>query len=294
MEFPPSPFEFNKQQEQRLNGNETTPLLKDIRKKNHNAGLYGIDESAVSPPPPSDKLLTLDDRKDSKGSKRIKSRKMAAFIAACYLMDYEHGRPPSLSSNFDTITPEQLRLFRVQFSEAWRWLGVNLAVVLLFVAHVVNDISSVAMHTFAVTILLVEVWMKEVLYGQDHSRDFGHRDRALVRPMMIFLFALGIESWARLVLPEDYDAYDAKVTSTPQRPVVFVTAIFKPLVLFYTSRKARNALESLKRIGNIVVRVLLIEVFLILSFAAVACRMFKDSSSFQTLAVSWLSLFERK
>lgn len=288
MEFPQTDFAFS-EQEQRLNGNETTPLLKDIRRKNN--GLYGSDESGrPPPPPPSNDLNGKDDRNYTKQFKRAKSRKMGAFIAACYLMDYENGRPPSLSSNFETVTPEQLRLFRIQFSEVWRWLGVNLAVVLLFMAHAVNDISSVAMHTYAVTILLVEVYMKEVLYGDDHSRDFGHRDRALVRPMMLLLVFLGIESWTRLVLPE----YGMAVTSTPQRPFILVTAVFKPLVLFYTSRKARNALEALQRIGKIVTRVLLIEVFLILSFAAVACRMFKHSSGFETLAASWLSLFERK
>mmetsp|Transcript_21064 Transcript_21064/g.51838 ORF Transcript_21064/g.51838 Transcript_21064/m.51838 type:complete len:1143 (-) Transcript_21064:54-3482(-) len=286
MEFPPS-FPFSEQDQQRLNGNEATPLLKDVRTMKNN-GVYGSERSDIPLLPPSDTLNGKDDRKDAK-AKRIKSRKMAAVIASCYLMDYENGRPPSLSSNFETITHEQLRLYRIQFSETWRWLGVNLAVILLFMAHAVNDISSVAMHSYAVTILLMEVWMKEVLYGQDHSRDFGHRDRALVRPMMVLLFALGIESWTRLVLPE---AGTTTETHTPQTPFILVTAVFKPLVLFYTSRKARNALEALQRIGKIVIRVLLIEVFLILSFAAVACRMYKTSSGFESLAVSWLSLFE--
>lgn len=288
MEFPPTIFDNDDNDQNQRNNNEGTPLLKDIRRKNNS--LYGIDEMGVAPPPPPPSDDPNEDRQELlTRSKRVRSRKMAAFIAACYLMDYEHGRPPSLSSNFQSITSEQLRLYRIQFSPWWRWLGVNLAVVLLFMAHAVNDISAVGMHTYAVTILLAEVWMKETLYGQDHSRDFGHRDRALVRPMMVFLFALGIESWTRLVMPSELAAM-----TLSGRPFILVTGIFKPLVLFYTSRKARNALEALQRIGKIVTRVLLIEVFLILSFAAVACRMFRSSSGFETLAVSWLSLFERK
>lgn len=290
MEFPPA-FEFGKRDQQVYGKNhpETEPLLSSDENRN---GLYGIQESGIPPPPPpSDKMSGIDDRKNSK-SKRIKSRKMAATIAACYLMDYEAGRPPSLSSNFPTITQEQLRVYRVQFSTAWRWLGVNLAVIFLFMAHAVNDISSVVMHAYAVTILFVEVWMKEVLYGQDHSRDFGHRDRSLVRPMVLFLFALGMESWARLGVRSDYGSDTAVANS--HGPFILVTAIFKPLVLFYTSRKARNALEALQRIGRIVVRVLIIEGFLILSFAAVACRMYRAYSGFETLSASWLSLFECK
>eukprot|EP00980_Cylindrotheca_fusiformis_P007439 scaffold1533_cov98-Cylindrotheca_fusiformis.AAC.3 len=236
-----------------------------------------------------------DDAKNSNGDngeyipKQIKSRSMAATVAAFYLMDYEAGRPPSLSPNFETISREQLRLYRIQFSALWKWFGVNLAVVLLFTAHAVNDVPSVAMHTVAIIIFLAEIWMKEVVYGQDHARDFEHRDRALVPPMVIFLFALGFESWTRLL----FQAYFGNDDSS-DRPFILVTALFKPIVFFYISKQARSALEALRRISRIVIRVLVIEVFLILSFAAVACRLYNTYDSFRNLSVSWLSLFECK
>ena len=51
-------------------------------------------------------------------------------------------------------------------------------------------------------------------------------------------------------------------------------------------------MEALARIARTVIRVLLIEVVLILSFAAVACRLFQDFESFDHLSIAWLSLFK--
>lgn len=265
---------------------ERSPLLPPTGYYN-GFGVYGAGSDEGHPF--DEKKANGDHREQEVKPHQIRSRSMAATVAAFYLLDYEAGRPPSLSPNFETITQKQLKLYRIQFSSLWRWLGVNLAVVLLFMAHASNDLSSVAMHTYAICIFLSEIWMKEVVYGHDHSRDFGHRDRALVVPMIIFLFALGIESWTRLLTQPEY----GKDERNPP-PFILATALFKPLVLFYISRQARSALEALKRISRIVTRVLVIEGFLILSFAAVACRMYKGYDSFENLSVSWLSLFECK
>jgi hypothetical protein len=264
---------------------EISPLLASDHR--NRVGVYGVGSEGGHPLHIGGNKLN-GDKPEVKPS-QIKSRSMAATVAAFYLMDYEAGRPPSLSPNFETITQEQLRLYRIQFSSLWKWLGVKLAVVLLFMAHAANDVSSVAMHTYAVIILLSEVRMKEVVYGQDRSRDLDHPDRVLVRPMIVFLCALGIESWTRLILQPNYGREE-----TNPRPFVLATAFFKPLVLFYISGKARSALEALQRISRIVIQVLFVEGFLILSFAAVACRMYKAYDSFENLSVSWLSLFECK
>jgi hypothetical protein len=264
---------------------EGSPLLPSDHR--NGVGVYGVGSKGGHPLHIGGNKLN-GDKPEVKPS-QIKSRSMAATVAAFYLMDYEAGRPPSLSPNFETITQEQLRLYRIQFSSLWTWLGVNLAVVLLFMAHAANDVSSVAMHTYAVLVLLAEIRMKEVVYGQDRSRDFDHPDRVLVRPMIIFLFALGIESWTRLIVQPDYGRDEPN-----PRPFILATAFFKPLVLFYISGKARSALEALQRISRIVTQVLVVEGFLILSFAAVACRMYKAYDSFENLSVSWLSLFECK
>jgi hypothetical protein len=76
----------------------------------------------------------------------------------------------------------------------------------------------------------------------------------------------------------------------PQRP--WVASVFKPLVLFYISAKARQALEALLRILPIAIRVVAMELFVILAFSAVACRLFHSFDSFDTLSTAWLSLYE--
>jgi hypothetical protein len=53
-------------------------------------------------------------------------------------------------------------------------------------------------------------------------------------------------------------------------------------------------LEALLRIVKILVRVVIIEMFLILTFAAVACPIFDNDDNFHNLSTSWLSLFECK
>lgn len=71
------------------------------------------------------------------------SRRTAVQVAAYYLMDYEASRPPTLSSNFETITKEQLLLYRIHFSLPWRSF-VNMAIVLLFLSHT-QDLLVIAM-----------------------------------------------------------------------------------------------------------------------------------------------------
>eukprot|EP00536_Pseudo-nitzschia_multiseries_P010321 jgi/Psemu1/202884/e_gw1.309.2.1 len=71
------------------------------------------------------------------------------------------------------------------------------------------------------------------------------------------------------------------------------SSVLKPLALFYVSAKARESLEAILRISQIVIRVLLIEFFMILIFASVAYRMFgNDFDDFADLQTSWLSLFQ--
>ena len=96
--------------------------------------------------------------------------------------------------------------------------------------------------------------------------------------MILFTTLLAVENASRLVL-------------TSGR-MVLMSSLFKPLVLFYVSQRARDALQALARIFRIVVRVIVMELLLILMFAAVACRLFGHDPSFENLSSSWLSLFE--
>jgi len=214
----------------------------------------------------------------------LKSKSTAATVAAFFLMDYEASRPPTLSSNFDTITARQLRVYRIHFSWAWRLFGMNLAVIVLFLAHSQSRLVTALMHTYAIIVFFIELWMREQLYSLEPSSDQYHSERGLNRPLILFLLVLGLESWVWYIFPPDPHA---KVPA-------LVSSIFKPVVFFYVSLKARNALEGLARITRIVARVLLIEMLLILAFAAVGCQLFHKYEGFKDLTSSWLSLFERK
>ncbi|GKY94410.1 hypothetical protein MPSEU_000407000 [Mayamaea pseudoterrestris] len=137
-------------------------------------------------------------------------------------------------------------------------------------------------------------------------------DDALVKPLILFLLVLGLETTARLGIAylalskADDDGSDAafdNVTQShalhgqaqqqqQQQPMVLFSSLLKPLVLFYVSHRARNALEALGRIMRIVIRVLFMELLVIFIFAAIACRLFNEFEAFKNLSRSWLSLFE--
>jgi hypothetical protein len=212
------------------------------------------------------------------------SRKTAVKVAAYFLMDYEASHPPTLQTDFESITKQQLTCYRIHFSWAWRCL-INFAILLLFVSHTQNMLVTAISHSIFIVIFAIEIYITEKMYGIDPKEDTRHGDRKLVRPMIAFLFFLGLESWM-------WYFFSSEVRQNGEAFTIFCS-IFKPLVFFYASAKARDSLEALWRISRIVVRVLVIEFFLILTFAAVGCRMFgKNHESFHSLTTSWLSLFE--
>jgi hypothetical protein len=55
----------------------------------------------------------LSEQQHGEYSTKVEMSK-ATTIAACFLLDYEAGRPPSLSPNFRSITNLQLQLYRNQ------------------------------------------------------------------------------------------------------------------------------------------------------------------------------------
>lgn len=264
---------------------ERAPL---IANDNKTPTTYGGDFiHATGGQPLKSKAGDSADRENSESKPRpvtLKSKSTAATVAAFYLMDYEASRPPTLSSNFDTITPWQLKIYKIQFSWMWRLFGINLAIIVMFLAHSQNRLVTALMHTYTIIIFSIELWMREQLYSLEPSSDYYHSERQLNRPLILFLLVLGLESWVWYIFPPD-----------PQAEVpTLVSSIFKPVVFFYVSLKARNALEGLARITRIVTRVLMIEMLLILAFASVGCQLFHQYDSFKDLSSSWLSLFERK
>lgn len=269
---------------------ERAPLV------NHDAGASGAYGSEIRPVASSNAYKKDENGGDggSNGSPGIietrgrpnllKRKSTAATVAACFLRDFEAGRPPTLSSNFDTITRMQLQIYQVHFSWAWRILGVGIGIIVLFVSHSKSPFTTALMHTYAIVIFFIEVWMREQLYGLQATSDPYHAERRLNRPLILFLLILGLESWVWYIFPPDPNA---------EVPAL-VSSIFKPVVFFYVSQKARHALEGLQRIFRTVVRVIMVEMFLILGFAAVGCQLFQQYESFKDLTSAWLSLFECK
>lgn len=105
------------------------------------------------------------------------------------------------------------------------------------------------------------------------------RAEKFIYPLILFCLVLGLENISRFLL-------------VPNDTIVLYSSISKPLVLFYVSSQARDAAAAVGRILKIVLRVLVMEMLLILMFAAVACRLFHNFASFASLDVAWLSLFE--
>jgi hypothetical protein len=213
----------------------------------------------------------------------IKSRTMAAKVAAYFLMDYEDSRVATLPSSFENITARQLVLYNIYFSWQWRWF-VNLAIIVLFLSQTQNLLATAIMHSCVIVVFAVDILTRENMYGIDSREDTTHTDRKLVRPMVAFLCLLGLEAWMWWGFATDL-GYNGSTSP-------LFCSFFKPLVFFYVSSRARESLEAIWKISQIVIRVLIIEFVLILAFAAVACRMFgNEYDSFQNISSSWYSLF---
>jgi len=211
------------------------------------------------------------------------SRGTAATIAACFLMDYEAGRPPTLAVNFRKICDYQLKLYQVEFSTWWRWLGLYPATLFIFFAYFQSRILMTILHFQAVMVFLIDIYIRHRLYRNVPLTGVQQTERLVHRATLVFLILFGIQSLACLLWAQ------------PEEKIFTVlVSLFKPLIFFYLSRRAREALEALFKIGTILARVVLIELFLILAFAAVACRLYYNVDGFSSLAVSWLSLFQRK
>lgn len=213
-----------------------------------------------------------------------REEQMSASIAACFLKDYEAGQPPSLSSNFSSITRRQLTIYRIKHSLPWRIFGLMLATILMFVPDFNERSLTFSLHTCSILFFAIDLYMLDELYVGRSRSEMGYANRLLFHLTTIFLILLGQQNILELFFPEHIIV----------RTLSLGVSVLKPIVFFYQSKRARDALEALIRISRKLLRVILIEMFLILVFATVACRLYYNHESFQTLPESWLSLFARK
>ena len=206
-------------------------------------------------------------------------------LAAAYLRDYEGGRAPVLSTDLQEVTDRQLRFYEYKYGGYTFQICLVLASFAFFVASMLEGFDYPPKYSLFLTILnliglsvfIVDIWFRSQLRGSQHTR--ASRSERLIKPLILFAIILSFENITRIIV-------------SPNHSIVLFSSLFKPLVLFYLSSKGRDALEALRRIIRIVFRVLLMELLLILMFAAVACRLFHQFNEFRDLVSSWLSLFE--
>lgn len=258
-----SSLKNNNETEKAVPSTETSPLLATASTSEHS-------EKPSIPPP-----------------RRPLREERAVDIAASFLRDCERGRRPSLPADLSSITDTLLTLRRWKYSVGWQVL-THLACIALFVSSGLESINrkeACGFNIFAIIVFVIDMFMGNELrkcqfYASDDPVLVLRHSRMEVwtMPMCCMLFALGLEMLCT-------------IGSTTQP---LWSGALKPIALFYLSNRAKNALEALNRIFRIVLRVLVMELFLILSFATVACQLYSTYDAFHDLSTSFLSLFQCK
>lgn len=267
-EYPHSSLTSSHEQSQATAKTETSPLLAKQPSKQQGEKRAVPSSPAAAP------------------ARRPLREERAIDIAASFLRDCERGRRPSLPADLSSITDTLLMLMRWKYSVLWQVL-THLACISLFLSSCWesrNRKVACMMNGFSILVFCVDIIMGSELrkFQYDTSDDpileLRHsRIEEWILPMLIMLFLLGVEMLC---------------TIGSSQPLW--SGVLKPISLFYLSTRAKNALEALNRIFRIVLRVLVMELFLILSFATVACQLYSTHDSFHDLSTSFLSLFQCK
>ena len=210
-----------------------------------------------------------------------RNEQKSAAIAACCIMDYEDGQMPTLSNNFSGITRRQLLLYRVKHSCYWKIFGLSLATILLFIPSFNHRLLTFVLHTFSILVFAMDLYIIDQLF--DDEKRIASR-RLLFDSMKVFLVLTSLQTLLELFFPNVFMVH----------AFALCVSVCKPIVFYYQSRRARDAMEALIRISKKLLRVLLIEMILILVFATVACRLYHNHESFQSLPEAWISLFARE
>jgi hypothetical protein len=253
-------------------------------------------------------------RKANSASTHYVGNTMAAKVAAAFLQDYEANRPPTFgdATTLAGIREYQMTLFHIKhsvFAQICRFLAVLAFFGSSFLEgfYAIPDVPAyhryllTSLNVFGITISLIDVWIRKEFrghrHGQNKQRNMNHsisastksliekhevrvsRSEKLMQPLIFFCALLAIENVVRVYIVRS-------------GALVLFSSICKPLVLFYVSSQARDAFEAVRRIFRIVLRVLIMEMLLILMFAAIACRLFPQYENFRDLGVAWISLFE--
>lgn len=162
-------------------------------------------------------------------------------IAAVFLRDYESSRPCSLSPNIETITSLQLEMYNQRFSTSHQFL-LYAAMTTLFLAsffegqkyHGLLAITlQMTFTAFAALIFTMDIFIRghyddDNLFNANIQTLYTRKTRARKWkiPMLLILVAITLES-------------SIKILFVDETQIVWCS-IFKPIVFFYVSSKARD------------------------------------------------------
>ena len=249
--------------------NKKQPAERETRKED------GAGNGECTPFLMAESTLGIDDSNVSSTMHRSAEEwEQAILVASVFLNDYENVRPPTLRSASD-VSRATLFIRSCRYSILWKIAKV-LAVCSLFFASCLEGSDSIVL-PFSLDFFFILVLSADLL--MQRKLDVSNGNWTL--PTLLMITALFAEMLFVLSFPR-------------LRGRFIISSIAKPIVLFYCSVKARNAIEAVGRILPTVSRVLALELLVILSFAAVACRLFANFESFRDLPTAWMSLFQCK
>lgn len=166
---------------------------------------------------------------------------MNVSIAAVFLRDYESSRPCSLSPKFESITPLQLEMYNLRFSTSHQFL-VYVAIGSLFLGsffegeftHGIFAFTFQMLFTaFAAAIFTMDIVIRghyddDNLFTTNMQTLYTRKTRARrwKIPMLIMLFAVTLETTIKVLFNSE--------------TLIIWSSIFKPVVFFYVSSKARD------------------------------------------------------
>ena len=162
-------------------------------------------------------------------------------IAAVFLRDYESSRPCSLSPNIETITSLQLEMYNQRFSTSHQFL-LYAAMTTLFLSSIFegqkyHGLLAITLQmtftAFAALIFTMDIFIRghyddDNLFNTNIQTLYARKTRARKWkiPMLLILVAITLES-------------SIKILFVDETQIVWCS-IFKPIVFFYVSSKARD------------------------------------------------------
>lgn len=297
--------------------------------------LWGIFGKAIGKRKKKREKLIYNKKSSNKKAAFEIEEDRLTIIASTFLQDYIHTRKCILPMNPDYISNMHILMHRIKFSSLWEYFILPTATISLFLASFLegdnfnpDETRSVTLlvlcTAYAVLVFVTDIYIFTFLQKPDYTnnrikmnskpnneekeREEMQQDSYTMPlndtpyldlnesfqqpksrmndwtlPLLLFFFGLSVETFLFI-----YNTND-------QWKCIWL-GLCKPVVLFYVSHHARDALDALITAGPVVIKVIVLEVFLILIFSIMASFLFDDVNMdpqpFETLSSSFIALFE--